>query len=55
MGDDEKLACLEREIRMRRKVYPRWVELGKMKEKDAAREIATMEEIAKDYRHELEI
>jgi hypothetical protein len=49
-----KLLCLERELRMRRRVYPRWVELGKMKMRDAEHEIKTMEAIADDYRNKVE-
>jgi len=46
----EKLEAVEREIKMRRKVYPRWIETGKMKRETAEREIAVMEAIAEDYR-----
>jgi len=46
---DEKRACLEREIKMRRKVYPRWVENQKMTQALADREIAVMEAILADY------
>ena len=30
---EELLACVEREIRLRERAYPRWVELGKMSAK----------------------
>lgn len=30
------IACVEREIRLRRRAYPRWVEQGKMRAGDAA-------------------
>lgn len=46
---DEKRACLEREIRMRRRVYPRWVQSGKMTQAQSDREIAIMEAILADY------
>ncbi len=46
----EKLACVEREIKMRKRVYPRWVADGRMTQQKADAEIATMEEIAEDYR-----
>ena len=42
----ELAACAEREVRMRRRVYPRWVELGRMREDEAQRELEMMEEIA---------
>jgi hypothetical protein len=48
--DEDKLKCLEREIGMRKSVYPRWVYAGKMTQDQADREIACMEAIADDYR-----
>lgn len=45
----EKLDTVRREISMRRRVYPRWVEAGRMKQDKADREIAVMESIAADY------
>lgn len=45
----EKLACVEREIKMRRRVYPRWVSDGRMTQAKADSEILTMESIADDY------
>jgi hypothetical protein len=41
----EKRSCVEREIRMRRRVYPRWVHQGKMNKGTAEREIALMQAI----------
>jgi len=46
----EKLAAIEREVKMRQRVYPRWVATGKMKKDAAEREIAVFEAIAADYR-----
>ena len=46
----EKLACAERELKMRRKVYPRWVEQKRMSAPQADHEIRTMEAICDDYR-----
>lgn len=46
----EKAECAEREVRMRERVYPRWVADGRMTAKKAAEETATMREIAADYR-----
>lgn len=45
----EKRAEIEREIKMRRRVYPRWVADGRMKQTDADRRIAILEAIAADY------
>jgi hypothetical protein len=42
----EKIACIEREIRMRQRVYPRWVADRKMKQETAEHEIACRVEIA---------
>jgi len=39
------LACLDREIRLRKRVYPRWVQLGRMSKGKAADEIAGMEAV----------
>jgi hypothetical protein len=47
---ETKLACIEREIKMRRRVYPRWVTDGRMTQAKADDEIKTMEAIADDYR-----
>lgn len=45
----DKRACIERELRMRRRVYPRWVEAGRLTRQQADREIAVMEAILGDY------
>lgn len=45
----DKVRCLQRELDMRRRVYPRWVQTGKMLQVSADREIATMEAILADY------
>lgn len=47
---EEKLACVEREIKMRNRVYPRWIQEGRMAEEKAKFEIACMESVAADYR-----
>lgn len=41
----ELVACVQREVRMRKNVYPRWVELGRMTNAGAQREIAKMEAV----------
>lgn len=45
----EKRACIERELKMRRRAYPRWIEAGRMTIEQADREIATMQSILADY------
>jgi hypothetical protein len=45
----QKLACARRELQMRRRVYPRWVEQGRITAYRAAEEIACMEAIVADY------
>lgn len=39
----EQIKCLEREIGYRKRVYPRWVESGKMKLDQADYQVAAME------------
>lgn len=46
----DKLKCAEREVKMRKKVYPRWIADGRMTDERAKHEIETMEAIAEDYR-----
>ena len=45
----DKMRCAQREAGYRRFVYPKRVEAGKMKQRDADEEIAMMDEIAADY------
>jgi len=40
---------VERELRMRRSVYPGWVQIGRMSKERAAQEVRIMEAIAADY------
>ena len=51
---EDKLACAEREIRQRRRVYPRLVLTGRMTEAEADVQMALMEAIAADYRLRLD-
>lgn len=37
-----QIICVQREIAMRERVYPRWVEAGKMTQKKADAELETM-------------
>jgi hypothetical protein len=46
---EEKRLCVARELRMRKRVYPRWVADGRMTQAEAEREIATMGAILRDY------
>jgi hypothetical protein len=50
----DKLLCIERELRMRRRVYPRAVTDRRMTAEEAEREIDVMEAIAQDYRQQLQ-
>ncbi|WP_210526312.1 hypothetical protein [Rubellimicrobium arenae] len=45
----QKRAALVRELGMRRRVYPRWVEAGRMKSSEMHHEIAVLEAILEDY------
>lgn len=47
---EELLGCVEREISLRRRVYPRWVAQNKLTQEKADREIALMEAVAKTLR-----
>jgi hypothetical protein len=53
--DTEKRECAEREAKMRRRVYPRWVAEGRMSQVAADSQIAMMDEIANDYRGKSEL
>jgi hypothetical protein len=46
----DKLACLERELKYRKRVYARLVDRGKMTAQQSQRELELMEAIAQDYR-----
>lgn len=50
----DKLRCAERELKYRRRVYPRMVQQGKMRAVEADLEIAVMRAIADDYRAQAE-
>jgi hypothetical protein len=45
----DKLACVKRELLMRKRVYPRWVEDKRISEGLATHQIACMEAIVEDY------
>jgi hypothetical protein len=46
----QKHAEAKREAAMRRRLYPRWVSEGRMKQEAADTQIAIMEAIVEDYR-----
>lgn len=46
----DMLRCAERELKMRKGVYPRWIENGRISEGAAAHQLACMEEIVKTLR-----
>lgn len=50
----EKLACIRRELTMRKQVYPRWVDQGRMSQAKADQEIRTMTAIERDYAAQVE-
>lgn len=41
----DQIACIEREITMRQRVYPRWIEAGRIKQAKADTEIRTMQAV----------
>jgi hypothetical protein len=45
----DKLACVQRELALRQRVYVKWVFDGRMSAGKAAHEIACMEAIVQDY------
>ncbi len=45
----EKIKEIERELKMRQKVFPTWVLQGRIKQDIADKRIEIMEEILKDY------
>jgi hypothetical protein len=46
----DKLRCVERELRLRRRNFPIWVKTGRMQQVQADREIELMAAIVEDYR-----
>lgn len=47
---EDKVAELERELALRRRLYPIWVNSGKIQRHAAHRQIITLEAILADYR-----
>jgi hypothetical protein len=46
---EDKLREIERELKLRRRLYPHWIEIGKIEAGDAKRRIDILVEIAADY------
>lgn len=51
--DKQKLACAERELRWRHKVYSSRIKRGQMSHDQAKQEILLMQDIADDYRERM--
>jgi hypothetical protein len=45
----DKEACARRELEYRKRVYPRWIAAGKLKQAEADRQIEIMAAIVEDY------
>lgn len=48
---DEQIECVKREIRMRERVYPKWVETRKMLAATAEAELARMRDVLATLEH----
>ena len=42
---DQQIACVQREIGLRKRAYPRWIQLGKMTQPVADEQLASMEAV----------
>jgi hypothetical protein len=51
----EKLTAIKRELKLRRRVYPRWIADGKMTPEKAAFEISVFEAIEEDYTNDVDM
>ncbi len=47
---EAQIQCVQREIKMRERVYARWVEAGRMSQRKADDEIATMRAVLETLR-----
>jgi hypothetical protein len=54
MTNHDKYECARRELAMRQRVYPKWVESGRMSQATADHEIACMKAIVEDYKEKAE-
>jgi hypothetical protein len=50
MTIDEQISCVEREIRLRERNYPRWVEARRMSLRKAGEEMAAMRAVLETLR-----
>lgn len=48
---NELLGCARRELEMRQRVYPKWIEKGTLSEKKAERELALMRQVVEFLVH----
>jgi len=48
---NQQIACVTREIGMRRKVYPRWTDAGKITKAKADHDVACMEQVLVTLQH----
>jgi hypothetical protein len=46
---EDKLNCIQRELRLRQRVYPRLINNGKMSEQQAEHELLVMQAVLQDY------
>jgi hypothetical protein len=51
---EDKLLCAERELKLRERLYPRWIDEGRISEGKAELELAIMRRIVADYAHLVE-
>lgn len=51
---DDQIACVEREIALRSRVYPRWIADKRLTQVKADREMACMNAVLETLRHEKE-
>lgn len=49
----EKITCLERELNLRKRVYPRLIDRGKMRPRESDHEIEVIAAILEDYRQHI--
>ncbi len=54
ISDQDKLDCLKRELKMRERVYPRWVSTGKMTQALADKETRTMRALVAEFEARVE-
>ncbi len=55
MTNEMKMLAAERELKMRKRVYPAWVRQGRMTQAQADYQIAVMQDIVDDYTRLVEL